>query len=223
MPPSTHCRFPRKLVLPGMSFPAMSSAALPGHSCGITGRRESGLGKPSTRWRRATENHGRLSANASPWPSWANWKSARASSTKQPHCLPARWNCWRRSTSVSPEEVGPSMGLATSPGHEATMSEPLSCSGTHRGVRNLREIAFTLAEIAGTLAALGRYEQAGKLFGASEAYHERIAYPFAARASAFARIWPIRALGHHAPGTQDCRQVGTCTRGPGGPSTGRRA
>jgi non-specific serine/threonine protein kinase len=41
-------------------------------------------------------------------------------------------------------------------------------------------IAILLAGMAGALAATGQYESAGRLFGASEALHERIAMPFIA-------------------------------------------
>jgi DNA-binding CsgD family transcriptional regulator len=45
-------------------------------------------------------------------------------------------------------------------------------------VRDLRSRAYVVAAIAGALAASGQHEQAAKLFGASEAEHERIAFTF---------------------------------------------
>jgi DNA-binding CsgD family transcriptional regulator len=47
-----------------------------------------------------------------------------------------------------------------------------------REVRDLRARAYVVAAIAGALAAAGRYDLAGTLFGASEAEHERIAFAF---------------------------------------------
>jgi DNA-binding CsgD family transcriptional regulator len=47
-----------------------------------------------------------------------------------------------------------------------------------REVRDVRAIARSLGAIAGTLAQLGLYKSAARLFGASEAHHESIGYPF---------------------------------------------
>jgi DNA-binding CsgD family transcriptional regulator len=44
--------------------------------------------------------------------------------------------------------------------------------------RDVRGNAYLLGAIAGTLAVLGDVDLAGRLFGASEAYHERILFPF---------------------------------------------
>jgi non-specific serine/threonine protein kinase len=47
-----------------------------------------------------------------------------------------------------------------------------------RDARDVRAVARSLGAIAGTLAELGYHETAARLFGASEAHHESIAYPF---------------------------------------------
>lgn len=56
-----------------------------------------------------------------------------------------------------------------------------------RDARDTREIAYDLGAIAGTLAAVGQFELAARLFGACQAYHERIALPFASPTFAFQR------------------------------------
>ncbi|CAN5778816.1 hypothetical protein BH24CHL3_BH24CHL3_00280 [soil metagenome] len=43
---------------------------------------------------------------------------------------------------------------------------------------DVRGNAYLLGAIGGALAAMGDYETAGRLFGASEAYHQRIMFPF---------------------------------------------
>jgi DNA-binding CsgD family transcriptional regulator len=63
-----------------------------------------------------------------------------------------------------------------------------------REVRDVRAIARGLGAIAGTLAELGLYESAARLFGASEAHHESIAYPFVIETFAI-----LRALGLPEP------------------------
>nr|MBA2468670.1 tetratricopeptide repeat protein [Chloroflexia bacterium] len=56
-----------------------------------------------------------------------------------------------------------------------------------REVRDGRRIAACLGAIAGALSAMGHYEVAARLFGASEAHHERIAFPFVTATFAFQR------------------------------------
>ncbi|HYI24181.1 MAG TPA: LuxR C-terminal-related transcriptional regulator, partial [Thermomicrobiales bacterium] len=56
-----------------------------------------------------------------------------------------------------------------------------------REARDVRQIANSLGAIAGTLAEMGHYEIAGRLFGAAEAHHERIAYPFVSSTFAIQR------------------------------------
>jgi predicted ATPase/DNA-binding CsgD family transcriptional regulator len=56
-----------------------------------------------------------------------------------------------------------------------------------REVRDGRQIAAVLGAMAGALAARGHYEAAGRLFGASEVHHERIAFPFLTPAFAIQR------------------------------------
>lgn len=63
-----------------------------------------------------------------------------------------------------------------------------------REVRDVRQIASCLGAIAGALSAMGHFEAAARLFGASEAHHERISFPFVPETFA-----PQRALGLPEP------------------------
>jgi non-specific serine/threonine protein kinase len=56
---------------------------------------------------------------------------------------------------------------------------------------DIRAIARVLGSIAGALSAMGRHEVAGRLFGASEALHERLAVPFVSRTFARQRAFGL--------------------------------
>jgi len=60
-----------------------------------------------------------------------------------------------------------------------------------REVRDVRQIASCLGAIAGALSAMGHFEAAARLFGASEAHHERIAFPFVPETFALQRAFGL--------------------------------
>jgi non-specific serine/threonine protein kinase len=72
-----------------------------------------------------------------------------------------------------------------------------------RHVHDVRARAYVVAAIAGALAAAGRYDLAGTLFGASEAEHERIAFAFVSH------TWNrLRAFGLPEPWSGDAASYG---------------